>query len=201
MRTPSEQPGGDDIGIIRRVLDGDVNAFETLLIRYEPHVLKLLKKRLPADRVEEVAQDVFIQAYRSLATYAQKSEFKSWLTAVAVRTCYDFWRKAYRNREMPLSSLSEEQQSWLEKLISDQSGNDFEAAGRRKEARELLDWALAKLSPEDRAVLELVYLEERSVKEAARLLGWSVANVKVRAFRARKKLNGLLSKHVERTDA
>jgi RNA polymerase sigma-70 factor (ECF subfamily) len=57
----------------------------------------------------------------------------------------------------------------------------------------LLDWALAKLSPEDRMVIELVYLEELSVKEAADLLGWSAANVKVRSFRSRKKLHSLIS--------
>ncbi len=61
-------------------------------------------------------------------------------------------------------------------------------------ARETLEWALNRLSAEDRMVVELVYLEEFSGKEAATLLGWSVANVKVRVFRARKKLQKLLSR-------
>ena len=62
----------------------------------------------------------------------------------------------------------------------------------RKEAGELLDWALSRLSAENRMVLELLYLEGLSVKEAADLLGWSVANVKVRAFRSRRILEKLL---------
>jgi RNA polymerase sigma-70 factor (ECF subfamily) len=63
---------------------------------------------------------------------------------------------------------------------------------RRREAREILDWALDQLSAADRMVLELVHLEGQSVKAAARQLGWTVANVKVRAFRARRKINKLL---------
>jgi len=61
-----------------------------------------------------------------------------------------------------------------------------------------LDWALERLPAEDRMVLELVYLEDRSVKEAARLLGWTAANVKVRSFRSRRKLHKLLNKQLGR---
>jgi RNA polymerase sigma-70 factor, ECF subfamily len=62
----------------------------------------------------------------------------------------------------------------------------------------MLDWAMDRLSPEDRMVVELIYLEGLSGKEAADLLGWSVANVKVRAFRSRNKLRKLLSETIKR---
>ena len=68
----------------------------------------------------------------------------------------------------------------------------------QKEAAELLDWALANLSAEDRMVVELIYLEGLTGKEAADLLGWSIANVKVRAFRSRKRLKKLLKETMER---
>jgi RNA polymerase sigma-70 factor (ECF subfamily) len=109
-----------------------------------------------------------------------------------VRTCYDYWRKHYRYREIPMSSLSEAHREWLDRILSDVSVTSWEDVSRRREAREILDWGLNQLSAADRMVLELVYLEGESVKEAARLLGWSVANVKVRAFRARRKINKLL---------
>ena len=92
-----------------------------------------------------------------------------------------------------MSDLTDSHQGWLEKTLSNQSDKSFHEKGREKEAKELLDWALSKLSAEDKMVIELVYLEGLSVKEAARLLGWSVANVKVRSFRSRKKLETLLT--------
>ena len=183
-----------DVEIVRQVVDGDVNAFELLLKRYREHVLKIVKKHVPYEQIEETTHDVFVRAYQSLPTFKNTSLFKHWLSSIAVRTCYDFWRKQYRSRELPMSSLSEKQQHWLETVISDQSSRSFHEQGRQQEAREVLDWALNKLSAEDRMVLELVYLEGLSGKEAADLLGWSVANVKVRAFRSRKKLQKLISR-------
>ena len=92
-----------------------------------------------------------------------------------------------------MGSLSEKHQNWLEQVISDQSGQSVHEKGFQNEARELLDWALGKLSAEDRIVLELVYLEGLSGKETADFLGWSVTNVKVRSFRSRKKLEKILT--------
>jgi RNA polymerase sigma-70 factor (ECF subfamily) len=183
-----------DIEIVRRVVDGDVNAFELLLNKYQDHVFTIVKKHVPYDLVEEVAHDVFIRAYQSLPTFKNTSKFKHWLSSIAVRTCYDFWRKHYRNREVPVSSLTDQQQHWLESVISVQSSQSFYEEEGNQHAREVLDWALSKLSAEDRMVVELVYLEGFSGKEAAELLGWSVANVKVRSFRCRKKLQKLLAK-------
>ena len=183
-----------DAEIVRQVLDGYVNAFESLLIRYKELVLKIVKKRVPYNDVEETTQDVFIRVYKSLSSFKGKSDFKHWLSSITVKTCYDYWRKSYRSREVPMSSLTERHQEWLEGVLSDQSEQSIYEKGLKNEARELLDWALAKLSAEDRMVLELMYLEGLSVKEAADLLGWSVANVKVRSFRSRMKLQRLLTR-------
>jgi RNA polymerase sigma-70 factor (ECF subfamily) len=110
-----------------------------------------------------------------------------------VRTCYDFWRRKYRSKEVPVSRVTDDHLKWLEMVTAEASRENFEDMGRRREAGEILDWALSHLSPEDRMVMELVHLEERSVREAAALLGWSAANVKVRAFRSRKKLKRLIA--------
>jgi RNA polymerase sigma-70 factor (ECF subfamily) len=186
-RTPS------DAEIIRRIIDGDVNSFEHLLKRYQDHVLRIVKKHIPLSEVEETAQDVFVRAYQALPGFKGQGSFKQWLSAVAMRTCYDFWRGRYRSREFPMSTLTENHRDWLEKTLSNQSELSFHDRGRQKEARELLDWALGKLSAKDRMVLELVYLEGLTVKEVGELLGWSSANVKVRSFRSRKRLERLLT--------
>jgi RNA polymerase sigma-70 factor, ECF subfamily len=181
-----------DLDIIRQVLAGAVNVFERLLQRYQPYVLTIVSKHVPYAQVTEVAHDAFVRAYQSLPKYKQTSEFKYWLAAIAVRTCYDFWRKRYRTREVPVSTLAEDQQQWFETALASQAATDFATQTARQHAQEVVTWALQRLSAEDRMVVELVYLEELSCKEAARLLGWSVANVKVRAFRARKLLRKLL---------
>jgi RNA polymerase sigma-70 factor (ECF subfamily) len=180
-----------DAEVVYQVVSGDVNAFERLLKRYEAHVLRIVKKHIPFDKVEEVAQDVFIRIYQSLPNFKKDDSFKQWLSTITVRTCYDFWRKHYRYREIPISSLSEKHQVWLEEAMATRSSQSFDDIASQKEAREILDWALDRLSPEDRMVLELVYLEGYSVKEAANLLGWSTTKVKVRSFRSRKKLHKL----------
>ena len=90
---------------------------------------------------------------------------------MAVRTCYDFWRKRYRSREVPESGLSDSSRKWLERVSAEQSSALFDADANRKEAREVLTWALSQLPPKDRMVLELVYLEGYTIKEAAGLTG------------------------------
>jgi RNA polymerase sigma-70 factor (ECF subfamily) len=127
-----------------------------------------------------------------LPSFKGESGFRQWLSSIAVRTRYDFWRKTYRSREVPMSVLTEKHQNWLEEVITEQSEQAINEKGSQNEARELLDWALRRLSAEDRMVMELVYLEGLSGKEAADFLGWSVSNVKVRCFRSRKKLEKIL---------
>jgi RNA polymerase sigma-70 factor (ECF subfamily) len=160
-------------------------------------VVRIVNRHVPYDAVEETAHNVFIRVYRSLPTYRGKGSFSQWISSVAVRTCHDFWRKHYRTRELPMSSLSEKHREWLENVSLNTSDQSFRERGKQEEARDVLAWALEKLSAEDRMVVELVYLEGLSVREAAELLGWSVANVKIRSFRIRKKLRGLLADFVE----
>ena len=88
--------------------------------------------------------------------------------------------------------MSDEHTHWIEQTLSSHSDRQFHEKTAREEAAEVLEWALGKLSPENRAVLTLVHLDGYSVREAAQLLGWSLVNVKVRAHRARQALRALL---------
>ncbi|RLC08625.1 MAG: RNA polymerase sigma factor, partial [Deltaproteobacteria bacterium] len=153
-----------DAEIVRRITDGDVNAYEHLVKKYKRYVFKIVNKHIPYEQVEETAQDVFVRAYQSLPNFKKKSSFKQWLAKITVRTCYDFWRKAYRNRELPMSSLTENQKDWLGKVIAEQASQAFYEEGAQKEAAEVLNYALDRMSAEDRMVLELIYLEGLSGK-------------------------------------
>ena len=191
---PKDTVRFSDGEIVRQVLDGNVNAFEFVILRHRVLVLRIVKKHVPEDAVEETVQEAFVRAYQSLATFKGTGDLGPWLASIAVRTCCDYWRKAYRSREIPMSALTEKHSQWLEEVISQRSEEAPDEQEHGKEAREVLDWALGKLSAGDKMVLELVYLEGLSVQEAADLLGWTKANVKVRSFRARMKLEKLLSK-------
>ncbi len=171
---------------------GHVNDFEALLQRYRSLVFGIVIKHIPPDSTEEVAQDVFVRAYRSLPGYAAKGSFSRWLRTLAARSCCDFWRNRERNREIPLSALTEEHQKWLDEIMAPQSRATFcEQAGRR-EAEEVLGRALDRLPAEDRMVLSLVHLEGLSIREAARLLDWSMVKTKVRAHRARREMRRII---------
>jgi RNA polymerase sigma-70 factor, ECF subfamily len=184
--------GPPDSEVIGRVVGGDVNAFEVIVHRYTRLVAGVVANHVPRDRVDEVAQDAFVEGFRSLGSFAHRGPFGHWMAKIAVRCCYDFWREHHRRSEISLSDLSEEAQDWMDKLLAVQSDEAFKREMARAEAREVLDHALGRLSPEDRMVVTLVHLDGQSVKEAAELLGWSTVAVKVRAHRSRKKLRRII---------
>ena len=187
----------DDAEIVRQVVDGEVNAFESLIKRHGGFAISIVKRHVPFDDVEDTLQNVFLRAYRSLPTFKNRSSFRHWLSVITVRTCHDFWRERYKSQEFPVSSLTAEHEAWLGLALADESDRSFHEKGSQKEAGEILEGALGSLSAGDRMVIELVYLEGRSLKEAAVLMGWTVANVKVRLFRSRKRLHTLLAAVVE----
>lgn len=185
----------DDMQVITEVLGGDTDAFEVLLERYESTVARVVAAHVPGDHVAEVAHETFIRAYKSLPGYAPIRPFANWLTTIASRACHDFWRAQYRRREAPACDLSDDGQRFLEAALATESRDRFDAFVRQREAREVLGLVLDLLSPMDRMVLTLTYLEERPVKETAEMLGISVPNVKARSFRAKKKLKSFLKRH------
>lgn len=189
--TTSKAIDREDRAYIDRIVNGDRNAFSYIVKKYKMYVLKIVGRHVPYADAEEVAHDAFIRIYESLAQFRGPDGFRQWMAAITTRTCYDYWRRAYRSNEVPMSSLGDEHREWLDRVASERVS--VEDIASRAEAREVLDYALSKLSPEDRMVLELVYMEGLSVREVADLLGWSSANVKIRSFRSRKKLHKLLN--------
>lgn len=189
------QSEGADGDLVRRVVAGETERFEDLMLRHRDHVKRIVGGHIPPDRVAEVAHEVFVKAYTGLGTYRFEEPLPHWLATIAVRTCYDFWR-TQQTADLPVSTLTTEHQRWIDHVMSAQSDESFAEQARRQEAREVLQWALARLSPENRLVVTLVHLDGYSVREAAALLGWSVINVKVRAHRARQLLRTILKEEI-----
>ncbi len=188
---PLPQKHHDETTLVERAQDGDASAFTEIVKRNQNHVAAICAGHVPYDRVEEVAQETFVRAYRSLHRFRGDSPIRNWLSVLAVRSCHDFWRKTYRNKEHPTSSLGSEDEEFLDRIAD--TGPTLEDEAEKRQAIRLLHRALDGLSATDRMVVTLTHLEERTVAEAAEMLDLSVANVKVRAFRARKKLQKLLS--------
>ncbi len=182
----------DVLNAVRRVLDGDVDAFSVIVKTYQNLLAADLSKRLPAQDVQEVAQDTFIRAYRALGSFRHEAPFRVWLMHIARYAALDFWRKKYRRKDMPFADFDEAAMTAMEhSRMAEQAALDHDGE-RRQQASEWLQAALLQLSPDDRAVITLVELEELSMKDAAHRLGCSPASIRVRAFRARKRLKALL---------
>ncbi len=136
----------DDTESIERVLRGEIDRFADLIARHRQHVLKIVSGHVPADQAAEVAHDVFVRAYRSLPRFSQQVPFEHWLSRLAVRTCYDFWR-ARRRADIPVSTLTADQAGWLDRALAGEADARFREQADRRESLEVLDWTLAQLSP------------------------------------------------------
>jgi RNA polymerase sigma-70 factor (ECF subfamily) len=182
-----------DAELIAAVLNGDVASFEPLVTKYQPRVFATARRYARReDEVEDIVQEVFLKAFQKLSSFRGDAPFEHWLMRLAVRTCYDFLRSHQRNREMTFTDISSETTDWLERFVADPSDADETASA----ARELVQRVLSQLSPPARLVITLLEIEDRSVKEVAALTGWSVAVVKVRAFRARAEMRKCLKRIV-----
>lgn len=188
---PPYSPADDEI--IARVLAGESQAFEGLVERYKRQVAAIVVRKVPRQEAPEVVHQVFIKAFVSLPGYRPLKPFSHWLSTLAVRTCHDFWRERYRSREIPQAALAPEPGGRREREIETALAGTAPDAYEAFEAWELLDWALGHLTPDDRMALTLVHLEGCSLAEAAEELGWTQAVVKLRVFRARRKLRKIIA--------
>jgi RNA polymerase sigma-70 factor (ECF subfamily) len=177
--------------LIAAVLQGDPASFEPLVQKHSPRIFSTARRYARREsEVEDIVQEIWLKAFQKLKSYRGEAPFEHWLMRLAVRTCYDFLRGHQRNRELAFSDLTESESDWLQRFgaAPESTQENIEAA------RQLVARVLEQLSPAARLVITLLEIEERSVKEIAELTGWSVALVKVRAFRARAEMRKVLAK-------
>lgn len=170
----------EDDDLVRSAIGGDDEAFGELVRRHKGSVLRRAARfaRNPAE-LEDLGQETFLRVYRDLRSFRGDAPFGHWLSRIAVRVCYDALRK--RRREEKDVSLED-----MASPVADPSSTGDGPSAQL--ARIILDQAMSRLKPEDRLVITLFELEDRSVREVAELTGWSETRVKVRAFRARQAL-------------
>ncbi|HAM50212.1 MAG TPA: RNA polymerase sigma factor [Nitrospiraceae bacterium] len=186
---PEEVP--EDRRLIEAVLSGDDEAFAELVRRYKRKVFTIVAWHVwKSDELDDLCQEIFIKVYQNLKKYRGDAPFEHWLSKIAVNACYDALRKQrHQKNNIPLDDVAFS--------LSDPASEGIQS----NRAGEILKHAMAKLRPEDRLVVTLLNLEERSIREISALTGWSEAKVKVRAFRARKELKRILEdKHGNRSE-
>ncbi len=180
-----------DAELIEAVLQGDVASFEPLVQKYSPRLFATARRYARREtEVEDIVQEAWLKAYQKLSSFRGEAPFEHWLMRLAVRTCYDFLRQHQRSREISFSELTQPETDWLDRFASQPTSAPADADA----ARQLIQRILEQLSPAARLVITLLEIEDRSVKEIARLTGWSVPLVKVRAFRARAEMRKTLAK-------
>jgi len=177
--------------MIAAVLKGDTASFEPLIEKYSPRIFAIARRYARHEsEVEDIVQQVWLKAFEKLNSFRGEAPFEHWLMRVAIRTCFDSLRAHQRSREKTFSELTEPEEDWLDRFVSQPDDADEHAAA----ARQLVERVLEQLSPAARLVITLQEIEGRSVKEVSKLTGWSVPLVKVRAFRARAEMRRILTR-------
>ncbi|MBU6401211.1 MAG: sigma-70 family RNA polymerase sigma factor [Verrucomicrobia bacterium] len=178
--------GLDVPACVRAVQQGDEAAARALLAHLYPLVMKLVRAYRPRRTSEEdLAQIVFMKVFTKLDQYAGRVPLEHWVSRIAVNTCLNQIHAERVRPELRWADLSEAEEQVLQSLASTPA--DLEPS-QGLASRELVAKLLAQLNPADRLVINLIHLEGKSVEEVRQLTGWSASLVKVRAFRARKKM-------------
>ncbi len=178
-------------GLLERVRSRDATAAEALVEALYPVVRPVVYRRCPPEmEPRDLVQDVLIRVLEGLPGFCGDGvAIVAWSRRIAFRVCLNAWRWRRSRPELLWSDLSEEQAAVLEGLGREE-GENLDAGS----AKELVGVLLQQLSAEDRWIIELSDLEERDLEEIQALTGWSALNIRVRRFRARRKLKRALDR-------
>ena len=180
-----------DIVLIEQTLAGNQSAYADLVKRHQRFVFTLaMRFTKTREDAEEVAQDCFIKAYRSLASFQQQSKFSTWLYSIVYTTAMTFLRK----KRVDTTSIDDED-SYLQ--IANEPGSYDDNNIENKSRSFYLNQAIAQLSPDDASVLTLFYKGEQSLEEIAQVMGIGANTIKVKLFRARQRLKDKLERNLK----
>ncbi|MBL6764734.1 MAG: sigma-70 family RNA polymerase sigma factor [Verrucomicrobiae bacterium] len=175
---------------INRVRLRDEDAARALTEHLYPLVIKIIRSHLPRRGDEQdLAQDVFLKVFSRLDQYQGDVPLSHWVSRIALTTCLDRLRAQMRRPEWRMADLGETEAEILQSTLRIENEPQ---PGQALAARDLIEKLLDRLKPEDRLVITLLDLEEKSVAEIRDLTGWGESAVKVRAFRARRKMRQLI---------
>jgi RNA polymerase sigma factor (sigma-70 family) len=180
----------NDQHFINLVIGGNTRAFAVLVDRYKNFVFSLSLKMLQChEEAEEASQDTFIKVYKSLAKFKSESKFSTWLYKVTYNTCLD--RLKSKKRTVPLTSITDIEEKEIISLA-----NVLDTIESR-ECKQMIQKCLDMLAGEESFLLTLYYFHENSLKEISKIIGVNENNLKVKLYRSRIKLAGILKTQLE----
>jgi RNA polymerase sigma factor (sigma-70 family) len=180
-----------DIELIEQTLGGNQAAYADLVKRHQRFVFTLaLRFAKNREDAEEVAQDCFIKAYRSLGSFQHQSKFSTWLYSIVYTTAMTFLRK----RRLDTSSIDSDE-NYIQ--IADKPGSYDEYNVENKSRSYYLSQAIEQLLPDDATIITLFYKGEQSLEEIAQTMGIEANTVKVKLFRARQRLKDRLERNLK----
>jgi RNA polymerase sigma factor (sigma-70 family) len=178
--------------LVQAALRHDDEAARELVRRLYPLVAKMVRSHRPRRTGEEdLCQMIFIKVFQKLGQFSGKVPLEHWVSRIAVNTCLSQIESEKIRPELRHADLSEEEQAVVENLAA---SSEELAPDRQLASRQLVEHLLQTLKPVERLVIDLLYLQGRSVEEVHQITGLGVAAVKVRAFRARQKMKVQLTK-------
>jgi len=178
--------------LVEAALRHDDEAAGELVRRLYPLVAKIVRshrsRRTPE---EDLCQMIFIRMFQRLHQFSGKVPIEHWVSRIAVNTCLNQIESEKVRPELRHADLTEEEQAVVENLAT--SAEEL-APDKQFASRQLVEHLLDLLKPAERLVIDLLYLQGRSIEEIRKLTGWTAALVKVRAFRARRKMKAQLDR-------
>ncbi len=177
---------------IDAVLTGDDDAARVLVRHLYPVVLRMVRAHLPRRASEEdLCQMTFVKVFSNLDRYSRQVPLHHWVSRIAINTCLSQLKAESSRPELRWADLSEAQAITIENLEASTGELD---ASQSVSSRDLVELMMSELNPADRTVITLMDLEGRSVQDVKELTGWNASVIKVRAFRARRKLKSIYTR-------
>ena len=182
----------DSAELVQAALRHDDEAARELVRRLYPLVAKMVRSHRPRRTSEEdLCQMIFIKVFQKLSQFSGKVPLEHWVSRIAVNTCLSQIESEKVRPEVRHADLSEEEQAVVENLAT---SSDELAPDQQLASRQLIEHLLELLKPVERLIIDLLYLQGRSVEEIHKITGLGAAAIKVRAFRARQKMKAQLGK-------
>jgi RNA polymerase sigma-70 factor, ECF subfamily len=171
---------------IARAQHGDLPAFEQLVIRHDGYLMRIIQNMVHPAAAEDIYQETFIKAFTSLASFREESEFRTWLTRIAINQCLNYRRGQRWKRWITLQADMDEEELAMAEMKHPEMAPDQQAV--RQEMWDHLSTALDALPDTQRAAFILKYVQGCTIREVAAIMGKAEGTIKSDLFRAMQKI-------------
>ncbi len=190
MYTASELEQIDEDELVNRFRNGDIEAFNPLVLKYEKKIYNLIYQQIrDRETAKDISQEVFLKAFKALPSFKGGSAFYSWIYRIAINSSIDFQRQRNRSRVLTFEELPPDADDILQMSVSYPSPEKFL---EDKELGKVIRKAVRELPPGQRRVFNLRYRRELAIKEIAVLLNRSEGTIKAHLHHAHQRLQGML---------